>query len=175
MKLLSIALAGGLLLGLAASPAEAAREDVEITNLRAKLTPGGEPIPDELEGTTDEGQAWLRLSTRGERTRDHFHVGVEIPVDTLGIATLEELEARSVEFSVNGQLVCTLVADAMDLLEETVEFAADVRTRNGVVVRQLGDCGNAIPAIAENDAASVELDGAMLLEGMFELRERGAG
>jgi len=175
MRTLSIALATSLFLGLAATPAEAAREDVEITNLRAKLTPGGEPIPDELEGMTEEGQAWLRLFTRGERTREQFHVGVEIPLDTLGIATLEELEALTVEFSVKGVVVCTLAADTMDLLEDKVEFAADVRTRNGEFLRELGDCGGAIPAIAQDDSASVQLDGAPLLEGVFELRERGGG
>ena len=164
-----------LVLGLGAGSLEAARQDVVIEELRAKLKPpAADPDAEEVEA--EEGQAWLRMFTRGDRMRDQFHVGVDIPLDVLGIATLEELELVSVEFFINGALVCTLVPEEIDLLEDVVEFAAGVRvsTRNGeVVVKEIGDCGGAIPVVADQDAASVNLNGAELLTGVFETKRRG--
>ena len=176
MRVLSTAIiATSLALCLGAGSSEAAREDVVIEELRAKLKPSAaDPTLEELEA--EEGQAWLRSFTRGDRSREQFHVGVDIPLEVLGVTTLEELEAVVVEFFINDALVCTLVPEEVDMLEGIVEFAAGVRVsmRSGeAVVREIGDCGGVIPVVAGGDAAAVDLNAVELLTGNFEIKRRG--
>lgn len=175
MRAVSIAIATSLVLCLGAGPVQATPEDVVIEELRAKLKP---PVvdPDAEEMEAEEGQAWLRSFTRGERSREQFHVGVDLPLDLalLGIDSLDQLDLVTVELFVRDEVepLCTLVPDEIDMLEEVVEFAADVRVHKGEM-RTIGDCGGAIPMIEAGDSATVFLNGTEILSGTFEEKQRG--
>jgi hypothetical protein len=172
-----VAAAAVAALSFAAPEIARAGEGVDHFGLRARLVPVGDP-PFEPEA---EGKVELKTKVKGERSWSRFTAKVELPLasDSLLLPGVCEVEGVEVELVITREEVeiarCTLVPAEIELLEEEIEFKADLRERNGVLETKAGSCDTpGIPELMEGDVATASLiDGGetLLVAGEFRLKD----